>query len=468
MIHASSDPAASVVDVYVNDTLVLDDLAFNSGTNFFPVEADTTLKIDITPGNAPDNSAPEYTVTLAAGLAAGQDHIAVATGSLDVNAPVDEAFRVTTIAGAQLTAADPATVSVVGFHAAADAAPVSLTVDNATTPAVASLAFGAFTGDALTASYVAVDPATSMFSDMLLFDVRDAGTGDFLANFQIDSTALAGTSLVLAATGSVSDDTFGLVGFPATEGATPVITPGIALSAAARLQAIHNAADPLASSVDVYVNGTLYPALDDLDFRTATPFLSVPAETPLTFDITAPDAMDNTTPLFPSMPTTLAAGSTSIAIANGVLTPASFESAINTAATIGLNIFTIPGEESASAGNVRVQLFHGATDVGPVGLGLSLGALLFNTVSYGATTGYTDLASTLSIALTLTNPLLNDIPLLVTTTDLDLSVYDGATLTLVASGFLTPSLNSNGPDLAVLAVTAEGAVVVIPLGLPPV
>ena len=43
----------------------------------------------------------------------------------------------------------------------------------------------------------------------------------------------------------------------------------------ARLQVIHNAADPIANEVDVYINGTL--TLDNFAFRTATPFIDVPA-----------------------------------------------------------------------------------------------------------------------------------------------------------------------------------------------
>lgn len=60
-----------------------------------------------------------------------------------------------------------------------------------------------------------------------------------------------------------------------------VLAVGLALPAAAqvRLQVIHNAADPMAAEVDIYINGTL--ELDNFAFRTATEFLDLPSDTDL-------------------------------------------------------------------------------------------------------------------------------------------------------------------------------------------
>ena len=55
--------------------------------------------------------------------------------------------------------------------------------------------------------------------------------------------------------------------------------------------ASHNAADPAASSVDVYVNGTLQ--LDNFAFRAATPLVDVPAGVPVNIGV-APGTSERT------------------------------------------------------------------------------------------------------------------------------------------------------------------------------
>ncbi|RPI73701.1 MAG: DUF4397 domain-containing protein, partial [Ignavibacteriales bacterium] len=56
----------------------------------------------------------------------------------------------------------------------------------------------------------------------------------------------------------------------------------------ARLQVIHNAADPGAASVDIYLNGSLL--LDNFGFRNATPFIDAPAGIPINIGVAGPNS----------------------------------------------------------------------------------------------------------------------------------------------------------------------------------
>jgi len=89
----------------------------------------------------------------------------------------------------------------------------------------------------------------------------------------------------------------------------------------ARLQVIHNAADPIANEVDVYLNGTL--ALDNFAFRTATPFIDVPAGVEINIGI-APGTSGSVNYTIKNFPVTFENGKTYVGVANGVLDPTQF------------------------------------------------------------------------------------------------------------------------------------------------
>ncbi|MGM0738628.1 MAG: DUF4397 domain-containing protein, partial [Bacteroidota bacterium] len=86
----------------------------------------------------------------------------------------------------------------------------------------------------------------------------------------------------------------------------------------ARAQIVHNSADPAAEVVDIYVNGDLF--VDSLAFRAATPFVDVPAATPLLFEI-YPYGADpaETDAAFELAGAEFAEGETYTVIANGLL-----------------------------------------------------------------------------------------------------------------------------------------------------
>ncbi|HPR30089.1 MAG TPA: DUF4397 domain-containing protein, partial [Chitinophagales bacterium] len=135
---------------------------------------------------------------------------------------------------------------------------------------------------------------------------------------------------------------------------------GSLMAQTARVQVIHNAADPSAARVDVYLNGDL--ALNDFQFRTATPYIDVPAETPITISI-APYTSVSVDDAIANFDYTLAADETYVVVANGVLDPGSFSENPDGVST-AFNLFVYAGarEAALSSENIDFIFFHGATD----------------------------------------------------------------------------------------------------------
>ena len=99
------------------------------------------------------------------------------------------------------------------------------------------------------------------------------------------------------------------------------ITSLVGFSQTARVQVIHNSADPAAKFVDVYLDGALL--LSDFKFRSATPYIDAPAGTPITISI-APSTSVSVDDAIANFTYTLTEGDKYVVVANGVLDPGAF------------------------------------------------------------------------------------------------------------------------------------------------
>ena len=138
----------------------------------------------------------------------------------------------------------------------------------------------------------------------------------------------------------------------------------------ARLQVIHNAADPIASVVDVYVNGSL--ALDDFAFRTATPFIDIPANTAIDIGI-APGNSTSAADTIKNFEVIFEPNKKYVAIANGVLDPSQFAPNPDNI-PISFTIFAIDyaREQGTFFRLVDFATLHGATDAPSVDIFVKL------------------------------------------------------------------------------------------------
>lgn len=239
-----------------------------------------------------------------------------------------------------------------------------------------------------------------------------------------------------------------------------LICAGIAASTGltaqtANLQVIHNCADPAAASVDVYVNGTL--ALDNFAFRSATGFLSLPAGVALNVGVAPATSMSAADTLKNFTLGPLQADSSYIVVASGVVATG-FAANPNGKST-AFDLKVIDHAKTASgAGTVSFAVFHGVTDAPGVDVNLSTGGNLVSNAQYGDASGYLTVPPTwypIDIAPAgVSTPLVQYVA--------DLSGLGGKSALVIASGFLTPSSNNNGPSFAILAVLADGTVVTLP------
>ena len=226
----------------------------------------------------------------------------------------------------------------------------------------------------------------------------------------------------------------------------------------ARLQVIHNSPDDIATEVDVYLNGALL--LDNFAVRTATPFIDAPAGVEFLVDI-APSTSADVSESIATYPFTLAEGETYIAIATGITGLSS--TVFNPAPAFNLAVYDMGREVASAPSNTDVLVYHGSTDaptvdVAEVGVGAGI---IVDGASYGDFAGYLELGTD-DYQLAVQDDA-NTVTVATYEAPLSSLGLDGAALTVMASGFLNPSMNGDGPAFGLFAVLATGDVVELPL-----
>ena len=227
--------------------------------------------------------------------------------------------------------------------------------------------------------------------------------------------------------------------------------------ATADIQIVHNAADPAAAEVDVYLGAALI--LDDFAFRTATEFLTVPSGIEITVSV-APSTSTSVADAIASFSYTLEDGQRYIAVANGVLNPALFAANPEGAATAFNTLVKADVMEAAGTpGNVDFFVLHGATDAPAVNVFARGVAQLVTGAEYTNFTDYISVpAGSYIVDIT---PAGAVIPVVAAFTA-DLSGLGGGTAAVMASGFLNPAANQDGPAFALIAVLNDGTVITLP------
>ncbi|MFN2395795.1 MAG: carboxypeptidase regulatory-like domain-containing protein [Bacteroidales bacterium] len=214
----------------------------------------------------------------------------------------------------------------------------------------------------------------------------------------------------------------------------------------ARVQIIHNSADAVVANVDIYVNGEL--ALPNVGFRQATPFIDIVAGVTLELHV-APAGADFEDALGP-IEVMFTPGETYVVVANGIVSDTGYDPV----QPFGLFVFDQGQEEAGSDDNTDVLAFHGATDAPEVSvwaMGVDNALLTFE---YGEFAGYLPLPTN-DYVLEIRDAAGESV-IVAYEAPLATLGLEGQALTVVASGFLNPANNSDGPAFGLWVATAAG------------
>lgn len=230
----------------------------------------------------------------------------------------------------------------------------------------------------------------------------------------------------------------------------------------ARAQIIHNAADTLLGSVDVYANGAvLVPALG---FREATPFVDVPAEVEIDVDLYLTGTEPGSgSPAFSAADVVFEPGKTYTIIANGVATDGYAANPDGISTAFELHVFDDAKESHETAEEASIYAWHGVTDAPTVDIYARDIGKLVDAAAYGDRTEYLNVPAS-SYILDITAAGSSDVLLSYTA---DLTSAGGQVVGVLASGFLDPSANKDGAAFGLLAVFADGSTALLPTAAAP-
>jgi hypothetical protein len=446
IVHNAPDTTLRQVDVFVNGNLTFNNFAFRTATGFLTLRGNTPYKIGIKPANT--NEAPKefdvifendkrYVVT-ASGIWNPAAYSGVNAANVLVLNVIEPAIASGTT-GSFTTAIQ---------HGSPDAPTVDITLGIPAAVGVQDLAYNVSTaylplpvGDALIGITPANDNAT------------------VVAEYYADLNALNGQAGVVYASGflgaanAFANAPFGLwVALPSGGQLVQLAQVG-----RAQVQFVHNSPDPLAASVDVYVNGVLQA--DNFNFRTASAYTSQRSNFPNRIAVCPPNSSSAGEALLTFEDVAFETDKRYVVSVNGVVNPAAF-TGVPANATIQ-TIAIEPASIAAPAGQFAVAVVHGSPDAPEVDVAVNGTPLvLVQDIAFGEATEFSNVpAATYLLNITPSN----DNSTIVKSYRAPLDALPVTAATVFASGFLNTANQTGTTNQFGLWVAIPAGGALIPL-----
>lgn len=453
-IHNSPDSLLNKVDVWLVTPLgsqkLVDDFEFRKSTGFI----DAPAGIDIRLAFALSNSQNITDTLLGYGfnLTANQNYLLMATGTVSSGYSPAQPFDLKVVTPIKERESGTGQTHLTIIHASTDAPPVALGVrkTNNYIAEIPPVSYGQSLSPAL--------PTADYFIDIVPNE-------DVLVTFQapLKSLNLTDSAVVVFASGFLNPannkngPAFGLFACLSNGTVVPLPTKNTF-----KVQVFHNAADPAAANVDIWLNdgSTNTKIIPNFQFRKATPFVELPAATNLVIGVAPAGSTSPTDIIYTENIGSVPGGMVLAAIATGVLTPDSFAANPNSIPTDFEITAAFVEEKSEVPGKVLLNAFHGATDAPAVDVKVKDGPIVFGNLRYAQP------SSNINVQVDPTNYVLEVVPAgastVVAAYNAPLTGFADSALLVIASGFLNPANNRNGAAFGLFAITASGNVIELP------
>lgn len=440
-LHNSSSPILANARITINGQPWINNIQVHEASPFIPLQAgrDAVITIHSNLTQSPIDSI--WTDTL--NLSSGQSYQLFLTGRGDITSP----FEIIVNDNIQPASASIDSLQISFFHGTSFFETISILADTASqTPIVSSLAF---------AEQPYSLPVPAQREEWIF-----TNTTDSIVTYDVplNNSEWTGHALTCLTYGDEQSNSFSAwlasdEGGP-MYGLQTLVIPIPPVFAAA--QFIHASADESIQQVDVYINDSLY--LDDFSFESATPFISIPANTPIDIAIALSNSSDTTAALLHSSMNAIENERYQF-ILWGIASNTGYNPAPPLQLALNSNLPQPPSAEYCA-----LQFFHASTDAGQISITESTTPIVpfFNTLANGQFSFANFLVANQDYGLAIYNAGAN---FLYGNYALPLQTWNlsDSTLTIISCGFRGPANNSNGAPFKLLGITNNGNSTELPI-----
>ncbi len=354
VIHNVPDTTLDTIDVWLDDTMLVDDLAYRHASSFIEVLAGVPFDLTIQPANSTDTVNGRYRESFT--LLAGQNDVLVMdgidTGSTGYTPSPALDFH-EFLNGQMNTSGGTDTTDLLFYHGSTDAPTLDFYESDSLMATVGNdLSYSGFEGG----GYQKFGTANITFQvrDQYNSHIMNAYSANLVSWNLHDSAAVILASGFMDTTANNNGPSFGLWAAPA--GGGQLIELPMTSIPMARAQFVHNAADTLLDTVDIWLNDTLLG--DDIPFRHSTDFMDFQAGVPFDITVKADTSTDTTNALYrTSMPMTT--DDTAVVVGMGIISGSGY----TPSTPFSFNMMSNARESADNgSGNTDVLFFNGVTD----------------------------------------------------------------------------------------------------------